>query len=119
MSDQIVRFEDRVKERMKEIVADLIPDDKWGAIVSATVSEFERVDLPNLVKAELTQKYKQLIQDEFKKPEWQQRFNGSIPIASEMVQKLILESAPLILAGMIGGYTQQVVYDLQNKIQRY
>jgi len=119
MSDQIVRFEDRVKDRMKEIVADLIPDDKWEAIVSATVSEFEKVDLPNLVKAELTQKYKQLIQEEFKKPEWKQRFDGNPPIASEMVHKIILESAPLILAGMIGGYTQQIIFDMQNKIQRY
>jgi len=119
MSDQIVKFEDKVKERMKEIVADLIPDDKWEAIVSATVSEFEKVDLPKLVKAELTEKYKLLIQAEFQKPEWQQRWSGNLPVASEMVQKLLVESAPLILANMIGGVTQQVMYDLQAKIQRY
>jgi len=119
MSDQIVKFEDKVKERMKEIVADLIPDDKWEAIVSATVLEFEKVDLPKLVKAELTEKYKLLIQNEFQKPEWQQKWSGNLPIASEMVQKLLIEAAPLILANMIGGISQQVIYDLQSRTRQY
>jgi len=74
MSNQVIKFEDRVKERMKEIVADLIPDDKWESIVSSTVLEFEKVDLPKLVKDELTEKYKLLIQSEFQKPEWQQKW---------------------------------------------
>ena len=119
MPNQVIKFEDRVKERMKEIVADLIPDDKWESIVSSTVLEFEKVDLPKLVKDELTEKYKLLIQSEFQKPEWQQKWNGNFPAASEMVQKLLIEAAPQILANMIGGVSQQVMYDLQDKILRY
>ena len=57
----VVTFEDSVKERLKSIVADLIPEERWDTIVRATVQEFEKKDLPVLVKAELTNKYKEII----------------------------------------------------------
>jgi hypothetical protein len=114
----VVTFEDSVKERLKSIVADLIPEDRWNGIVQATVQDFEKNDLPKLVKAELTEQYKKAIAAEFAKPEWQAQWNSAgAQIASEGVSKLIVEAAPLVLASMIGGAVQQVTYNLQSAMQ--
>lgn len=114
MSNEIVKFEDRVKERVKAIVADLIPEDKWQEIVDNSIVQFEKVDLPKLVNAELAEFYKAKIQEEFQKPRWQQRWNGNENLASEMVEKLIIEAAPQVMARIIGNTIQDVLYQLKN-----
>lgn len=113
----IMTFEDSVKERLKSIVADLIPEERWETIVRATVREFETKDLPALVKTELANKYKEIITAELAKPEWQGRWNMVGPEASEVVSKMLIDAAPLILASMIGGQAQQLVSNLQYSIQ--
>lgn len=115
----IVTFEDSVKERLKSIVADLIPEERWDGIVRATVQEFERTDLPKLIKAELTEQYKKAIAAEFAKPEWQPTWSNAGQEASPMLKQLIIEAAPAVLAQMIGGAMQQTMYNLQSQIQRY
>ena len=119
---ELVKFEDRVKEKLKGIVADLIPEDRWDALIQQTVQDFEKNDLPKLVKEELSKKYKEVINAEFNKPEWQAQWNGAGPEASEALKKLIVESAGMVLASMIGGAMENVLsqfrYALQNQ-QRY
>lgn len=120
MSDpnkQIETFEESVKARMKEMMSDLIPEDRWNAIVDKAVKEFETVELPLLIKKELSDKYKQLIRDEFGKPEWQQTWEGTNAVVSESVKNMIIDSAPLILSGLIGNAMETVIYDLRNRIQ--
>jgi hypothetical protein len=116
--NDLVRFEDRVKERLRDIVADLIPEDRFDQITSDAVRKFEREDIPKLVNAELTEKYRALIRAEFEKPEWQSRWNGVEQQASEMVQKLLVEAAPLVLASMLGGTMQNVLLNFQSQIQQ-
>lgn len=113
----VVTFEDSVKERLKSIVADLIPEERWDGIVRATVQDFEKNDLPKLLKNELTEQYKKAIAAEFAKPEWQATWNNGGQGASEALQRLLVEAAPLVLASMIGGAVQQVAYNLQSALQ--
>ena len=115
----VITFEDSVKERLKSIVADLIPEERWDDIVRATVQDFERNDLPKLVKAELSERYKKAIADEFGKPEWQAAWNSGGPAASEALKKMLIEAAPLVLAAMIGGSMQSVSQQLQYTLSQY
>ncbi|SRR5258706_9293230 len=119
MDNQVIKFEDAVKQRIKDILADLIPEDRWQVIVDNTINEFERIDLPKLIKAELTEKYKEIIKEELNKPEWTDRFNNGHTLGSEMVRKLIEESAPQILSGLFGGVIQQTIYSLKNNLSSY
>lgn len=113
----ITTFEDSVKARLKSIVADLIPEERWDQIVQATVKDFERVDLPKLIKEELTAQYKQAILTEFSKQEWQAQWaNGNFG-ASEALQKMLIEAAPLILASMLGSHMQQMLDQLRYAMQ--
>lgn len=115
---QLISFEDSVKERLKNIVADLIPEDRWDEIVHSTVRRFETVDLPKLITAELEAQYKQVIAKEFAKPEWRAKWNGAHQSASDAVKQLLIEAAPAVLAAMIGGSMQSVVQQLQYTLQQ-
>lgn len=46
--NQVVTFEDSVKAKLKGIVAELIPEEKWDELVRAAVSDFEHNDLRQL-----------------------------------------------------------------------
>jgi hypothetical protein len=118
MMTQVTTFEDGVKERLKSIVAELIPEDRWTTIVRTTIAEFEKVDLPRLVKSELTEVYKKEIAKEFSKPEWQATFTDhGTQTASALVQKLVIDSAPLVLAAIMGDEAQRVMENIRYQIQ--
>lgn len=110
-------FEARVKEKLKEQIADLIPSEKLDEIVRATVAEYTRVDLPALIKAELAARYKEEIRAEFAKPEWQPTWVNGQQSAGTAVQQLLIEAAPLVLASMMAGVSQSVVYNFQQSLQ--
>lgn len=113
----VVSFEDSVKQRLKTIVADLIPEERWDGIVRATVREFEKTDLPSLVREELTAQYKVAIAAEFAKPEWQARWGNVGQEASPALQQMLIDAAPSVLASMIGGSMQQLIQQLQYNVQ--
>ena len=117
MNTSVITFEDSVKAKLKSIVADMIPEDRWDAIVRATVADFEKNDLPKLVKAELTEQYKTAISAEFSKPEWSGVWADGQMQASAKVQEMLIASAPLILASMIGVGGQQVMQNFQSMLQ--
>lgn len=114
----VMTFEQSVKERLKSIVADLIPEERWNEIVESTVKDFEKNDLPKLVRAELTDKYKTAINAEFQKPEWNSVWGISGPEVSAALRQMIVEAAPLVLASMIGGAMQSVQQQMQNALQQ-
>mgnify|MGYP001613329627 CR=1 len=117
MNTSVMTFEDSVKAKLKGIVADMIPEDRWDAIVRATVADFEKNDLPKLVKAELTEQYKAAISAEFSKPEWSGTWTDAQMQASAKVQEILVASAPLILASMIGAGSQQVMQNFYSALQ--
>lgn len=117
MSTSLTSFEDGVKAKLKESIADLIPQDRLDRIVRATIEEFTTKDLPNLVKAELQAMYKAKIAEEFAKPEWQAKWLNASQLSSEAVKQLLIEAAPLMLANMMTGAAQSVVYNLQQALQ--
>lgn len=115
----VTSFEENVKERLKGIVADLIPEDRYNALVAAAVADFEKNDLPRLVKESLSAKYREVIAAEFAKPEWQMKWAGAEHAASDAVRQLLVDNAALILANMIGGAMQQTVQTMHYTVQQH
>ncbi|MFH2074149.1 MAG: hypothetical protein ABIJ57_02205 [Pseudomonadota bacterium] len=112
-------LEQNVKERVKEIVGEMIPEEMWDTLVSNAIAEFKQVDLPKLVKAGLTEKYKAVIVDELCKPEWQTQWKDGRQSASEMVHQIILGAAPEILTAMIGLTVQNMICNLRSQVHNY
>lgn len=114
----LMTMEDRVKERLKEIVAELIPEDRWDQIVQTTVEQFEKYDLPKLVKKNLEDWFNARMREELAKPEWQAKWtNTGGQVASDAVKKLLEEAAPNLLAAMIGSVSQHVVQNFANQFR--
>jgi hypothetical protein len=113
-------LEQNVKERIKGVIGELIPEEMWDRLVRDNVEEFKKVDLPKLVKTDLAERYKKAIDAEFSKPEWQTQWgNAGQEGASEMVKKIMVESASDVLAGMVGSIVQQMLYNLRSQVQQY
>ena len=93
MSVDLVTLEQKVKERIKNVISESIPEEVWDKIVHDMVNSFIKADLPGLIKAELTDYFKKLIYDEMQKPEWSSKWSGSRKMASDMVEQIIKNSA--------------------------
>jgi len=115
-----VKFEDAVKARLKGIVAELIPEDRWDELVRRSVLEFEQEELPKLVKSELADMFKAQILKALSSPDFHAKYGSDgRQMASDMVSKLIQEQAPLILAQVIGASVQATVWQLQNNVSAF
>lgn len=117
MSD-LQTFEARIKEKLKESIADLIPAEKLDAIVRATVAEYTSKDLPALIKNELATQYKTAIAAEFSKPEWRETWSNGQSI-SPALKQILIDAAPLLLASMMAGVSQSVIQSFQSQMQNY
>lgn len=115
MGEQLQKFEDGVKARVREIVSELIPEQMYNEIVQRTVEQFRTVELPSLVRAELTAIYKEKIREFISTPEFQAQWENGQQVAGEGVKKLLIESAPLVFASVMGGLAQSVIDQLRYK----
>lgn len=117
MSNEIVPFEAKLKEKVKDLIGELIPDEAWEAIVEQEVREFKRNTLPDMVRNILREHYAQFIRAELRKPEWAGRYSGSgHELASGAIEEMIKAAAPAVLASLVGGAIQTAVDNLQNSL---
>lgn len=115
----VVTFEQRVKARISEVAADLIPPEALDSMVTAQVAHFQREELPKMIKAAITEQYRLAVVAELAKPEYQHHWDiGGGYAASEAVAKIITENAADILANMIGGMAQNVVNQMRSNMPR-
>lgn len=112
-------IQDNIKERIKLIVGELIPEEVYNEIVTKTTEDFLKNDLPKMVKEELAGMYREKIKEEVYKPEWQTRYNQYGPMMSDKIKEIIVECAPMMLANMMGYAAQQVVMNYQQQTSQY
>lgn len=119
MSNLPATFEQRVKERITGAIADMIPEEDLTAMVKAQVERFRRVELPELIKNQISAQFTAAIKAEFAKPGympvWQQ--HGSMG-ASTAVKKIIEENASAVLSSLVGGMVQATIQQMQSNMPR-
>lgn len=117
MSNEIVSFEEGVKRRMKDIIADMIPEDRWKKLVDDQIRMFEKEDLPRLIRNELTEAFKKKVAEELSKPEYNtSMWNNGMPVVSDAIKKMIIDAAPDILANMIGMQAQILLQNFRQSM---
>jgi hypothetical protein len=119
MAEVPMTIEQRVKEKIKTIIGEIIPEETWDKVAREATQSFLKEDLPKQVKAELAARYKTIIQEELNRPEWQPQWEGARAGTSEMVEEIIKKSAGDVLVSLFGGAVQQIVYNIQQGVQRY
>lgn len=115
--NKVVTFEDSVKERIKSIVAELIPEEKWQALVDQEIKRFNQDDLPKLVREELRIMYQAQIREILASPElgvlnaqWQ---DGNYQLKGEM-QKMLVDAAPTMFAAVMSNMAYGVINHIRS-----
>lgn len=120
MSNLPATFEQRVKERISETIADLIPPDELSALVRGQVAHFQRNTLPELIKQSIQAQYAAALKAELQKPEYLPQWTaGGTQMAGEAIQKIITENAGQMLSSLVGSMVRQTVYQMQQNMPRY
>lgn len=112
----ITTFEERVKQKLHDVVADLIPPERYDEIVRAAIRQYEVDDLPREVKRQLSEKYVAIIREELSKPEWMPVWQNGVTAAGQTIKAMLIEAAPLMLASMMGGISQDVLSQFRNNL---
>ncbi len=116
MSTSVATFESNVKDKLMGIISDLIPEEKLDQLIKMQVAEFERNELPKLVRKLLSEYYTEVIKQQMLDGKYLEIVYNpdGTPIATEAIKKLIVEMAPDILANMIGVNIQYAVEHMKN-----
>lgn len=112
-------FEQRVKERISETIADLVPAEDLARLVAAQVAHFQGKELPELIKKEIHAQLAAAIRAEFSKPEYLGMWanNGTLG-ASEAVKEVITANMGAVLTSLVGGMVQMTVQQMQSNMPR-
>lgn len=112
----VTTFEERVRQKLHEVVADLIPPERYDQIVRDAIRQYEQVDLPKEVKRQLDERFRKEIAAELDKPEWRSVYDNGRMGASAAVHKLLVDAAPLMLAAMMGSVSQDLLMQFRNNL---
>ena len=121
MSQQnaVATFEENVKAKLKLMISDLIPEEKYTLWMQEAIRDFERNTFKSLVEAELVATYKAKIQEELQAPEWQAKWDAQGNMSNEMLKSVLIDNADKILASMMNSVAYNVSLNLQQQIQQY
>lgn len=115
MSNLPTTFAERVRERITEQIADLIPPEELTNLIEIRIADFKHRELPKLIDDEIRTMLSSAIKSQFTKPEYQAQWDGyGSQGASEMTLHMIEANAPRVLSAMIGSAVQQAMYSITN-----
>lgn len=125
MAEEIEKFDpsklvDRVRERVQNTFAELIPEEQWKALVQKEINAFltshndgyghERESgLRQLVHSELRKKLGEILSVEFKSEKWALHWDGQRQQVGKEVERIIIDNAPEILSAMLRQSIQVIV----------
>lgn len=118
VSTEVKSLNDKVKEKIKAAFVDLIPEDQWNSLVDATSKEFMNVELPKIVREELDKKLREEVVGLLQGKDWLEKWNGSEYVASDMLGKIIRDSAPQMVEALFSKIVADAVNIVRNNLAR-
>lgn len=139
MAEEIAKFDpaslgDKLKDRIKNSIADLIPEDTWIAMMQKEIDSFfketvvtkdrwgDHTSEPGTfrkvfreVMTEVTRKH---LVEFLNGPEFQPVWSNVGMLAGEGVKKMATEAAPAIVESLLSSALQQFVINLRNNVPR-
>lgn len=111
-------LEARVREKIDVALSEFIPPEDLERLVKARVQSIMNNELPALITEQIKAKLIEQIKESLNSPDLRSGWGQyGMETTSKMVEKVIIDSAPLILARITGGITQHVVEQLKYAVQ--
>lgn len=117
-------LKDKVREKIKEQFADLIPDDLWDKLVESELKWFiseperygsyssvsERVSpLKEMIRKELQNMVSAKIKETLDDPKWSSKWVDGHTVVSEAIKEVVTKHATEIVAQVFGSSVQTLV----------
>lgn len=110
--------QEKVQERIRQQLADLIPEEMWKGLVADATKKFIDQEIPSIVKEELTAAMKRRLSEELNKPEWRDEWLGHTqPFgvrSSEMIKQVIKDCAPELVSALFASISSSLVMNIRN-----
>lgn len=120
MATEIVTFEQKVKERLDSIILDLLPQERMEEMVKAAIVKFEKDTLPKVIEDIVRTRVNAVAQQALSGSDFfSQTWTVMGPEAGPVLQKYMIDAAPLMFAKMMSFAAAQALQDLKNQMQRY
>lgn len=111
--------QERVKERIQATFLELIPTEMWEGLVKEQIKDFTEKVLPNIVRAEAEKRLRDLLAEEFKRPEWADQWGVNGNEASVMLSEVLRQAAPNLVAAMFGNMASRIVQEIRSNPHRF
>ena len=130
MSTEVAKFDpatyvDKVRDKIKQSLIDIIPDEQWNAMLAAEISSFfkEQVvpgngyretaakpsEFRRIVLMVLEEETKKRVRDMLASPEWSNYWDGNRQKAGEEIARIAQENGAAILAKWLEAAIGQVI----------
>ena len=133
-TEQIAKFDpttyvDKVRDKIKQSLVDVIPDEQWNAMLKAEISSFfenktehdrwsnqsttKPSEFRRLVAIVLEEETKRRIRDMLAGPEWESYWDGNKTQAGEEIARIARENGAAILAKWLEAAIGQVISSIR------
>lgn len=116
-------YVDKVRDKIKQSLVDVIPDDQWNAMLRAEIEGFfksktflhygEQKEQPSefrrIVLGVLEEEVKKRVRDMLAGPDWASYWDGTRQQAGEEIARLARENGAMILAKWLESAIAQVI----------
>jgi hypothetical protein len=134
MSTEVAKFDpaayvDKVRDKIKQSLVDVIPDEQWNAMLKAEISSFfesrterpayshEAREIPSefrrIVKTVVEEETKKRIRDMLATPEWTSYWDGTKQQAGEEIARIARDNGAAILAKWLEAAIGQVISSIR------
>ena len=133
MSDEVTKFDpstyvDKVRDKIKQSLIDVIPDEQWNTMLKAEISGFfeHRTDrdrwggttttmseFHRIVKLVLEEETKKHIRDMLASAEWTSYWDGTKQKAGEEIERIARENGAAIIAKWLESAIGQVISSIR------
>lgn len=126
-----VSLADKVKEKIKEMVVDLIPEEAWGKMVESEVNKFtgpRKVkdgynnfkmipsELEEMIHDELAARFMEVVKDEFTKPIYQSCYENGRTKIPEALCQVFKDNAGVFVEALFSNIMNEAMNAFRNQM---
>ena len=96
---------------------EMIPQSAWDDLVNKEFEKFIKNEAKPIIQEVIKGELIKLILETLKEPQYQERWKNNRHMSGDMVEKIVKEMAPDMVALLFGGISEQVIQTVRNQLQ--
>lgn len=119
MTDKLpATLEAVITARIAPIIGEMIPEPVLRETVKRVTDQFLQTELPSLIRAELSERCKEMIKAELSSAEYSTFWNNGKENCSDRMKQLIRDLAPDLVVAAMSAPFAQLLNNMRNNLQQ-